>query len=140
MSEQLRPRNNLEHVPIEKGIPERAHGGTQTRSRAARPAQPQKVDQAICVPDLPQISPDQKVDAELWFTRELLCGMIKQAVLDAQNETVYETKSLNEHREINQKSAIAFLNSTFYSQLCTALGNASGFNIPAKRIRQKAMS
>ena len=74
------------------------------------------------------------------FTRALLCGMIEQAVLDAQNETVYETKSLNEHREMNQKSAIAFLNSTFYSQLCTALGHASGFHIPAKRIRQKAMS
>jgi ribosome biogenesis GTPase A len=140
MSEQLRPRNNLEHVPIKKSIPERAHGGTQTRSRAARPAQPQEVDQSICVSDLPQISPDQKVDNELMFTRGLLCSLIEQAVLDAQNETVYETKSLNEHREMNQKSAIAFLNSIFYSQLCTALGHASGFHIPAKRIRQKAMS
>ena len=140
MSEQLRPRNNLEHVPVEKGIPERANGGDQTRSGEARPAQPQEIDPAICVSDLPQISPDQKIDAELMFTRGLLCGVIEQAVLDAQNETVYETKSLNEHREMNQKSAIKFLNSTFYSQLCTALGNASGFNIPAKKIRQKAMS
>jgi ribosome biogenesis GTPase A len=140
MSEQLRPRNNLEHVPIEKGIPERANGGAQACGGAARPAQPQEIDQAICLPDLPQISPDQKVDAELMFTRGLLCGVIEQAVLDAQNETVYETKSLNEHREMNQKSAIKFLNSTFYSQLCTALGNASGFHMPAKRIRQKAMS
>jgi len=140
MSEQLRPRNNMEHVPIEKGIPQRAHGGTQARIRAARPAQPQEIDSTICLPDLPQISPDQKIDAELWFTRELLCGMIEQAVLDAQNETVYESKSLNEHREMNQRSAIAFLNSTLYSQLCTALGNASGFHISAKRIRQKAMS
>jgi ribosome biogenesis GTPase A len=140
MSEQLRPRNNLEHVPIEKGIPERADGGVKARSGAARPPQPQEIDPTICVPDMPQISPDQKVDNELMFTRGLLCGMIEQAVLDAQNETVYETKSLNEHREMNQKSAIAFLNSTFYSQLCTALGNASGFHIPAKRIRQKAMS
>jgi hypothetical protein len=130
----------MEHVPIEKGIPQRAHGGTQARIRAARPAQPQEIDSTICLPDLPQISPDQKIDAELWFTRELLCGMIEQAVLDAQNETVYESKSLNEHREMNQRSAIAFLNSTLYSQLCTALGNASGFHISAKRIRQKAMS
>jgi len=140
MSEQLRPRNNLEHVPVEKGISERAHGRTQARRGATRPAQPQEVDSTICVPDLPQISPDQKIDNELIFTRELLCGMIKQAVLDAQNETVYESKSLNEHREMNQRSAIAFLNSTLYSQLCTALGNASGFHIPSKRIRQKAMS
>jgi len=140
MSEQLRPRNNLEHVPVEKGIPERAHGGAKARGGAARQAQPQEIDPTICMPDMPQISPDQKIDAELMFTRGLLCGMIEQAVLDARNETVYESKSLNEHREMNQKSAIAFLNSTFYSQLCTALGNASGFNIPAKRIRQKAMS
>jgi hypothetical protein len=140
MSEQLRPGNNLEHVPVEKSIPERAHGGTQTRSRAARSAQPQEEPAPIRMPDMPQISPDQKIDNELMFTRGLLCGMIEQAVLDAQNENVYESKSLNEHREMNQKSAIAFLNSTFYSQLCTALGNASGFNIPSKRIRQKAMS
>jgi ribosome biogenesis GTPase A len=130
----------MDYVPLEKGIPERANGGDQTRSGEARPAQPQEIDPAICVSDLPQISPDQKIDAELMFTRGLLCGVIEQAVLDAQNETVYETKSLNEHREMNQKSAIKFLNSTFYSQLCTALGNASGFNIPAKKIRQKAMS
>ena len=74
------------------------------------------------------------------FTRGLLCGMIEQAVLDAQNETVYESKSLNEHREMNQKSAIAFLNSKFYIQLCIALGNAAGLTMPSKRIRQKAMS
>jgi ribosome biogenesis GTPase A len=130
----------MEHVPIEKGIPERANGGLKTRGGAARPTQPQEVNQAICVPDLPQISFDEKIDNELMFTRGLLCGLIEQAVLDAQNETVYESKSLNEHREMNQKSAIAFLNSTLYSQLCTALGNASGFHISAKRIRQKAMS
>jgi ribosome biogenesis GTPase A len=130
----------MDYVPVEKGIPERAHGSDQARIGAARPTQPQKVDSTICVSDLPQISPNQKIDNELMFTRGLLCGMIEQAVLDAQNENVYETKSLNEHREMNQKSAIAFLNSTFYSQLCTALGNASGFNIPAKKIRQKAMS
>jgi ribosome biogenesis GTPase A len=130
----------MEHVPIEKGIPERANGGDQARGGAARPAQPQEVDSTICLPDLPQISPDQKVDNELMFTRGLLCGLIEQAVLDAQNETVYESKSLNEHREMNQRSAIAFLNSTLYSQLCTALGNASGFNIPSKRIRQKALA
>jgi ribosome biogenesis GTPase A len=130
----------MDYVPVEKSIPERADGGDQACGSAARPAQPQEVDPTICLPDMPQISPDQKIDAELMFTRGLLCGMIEQAVLDAQNETVYESKSLNEHREMNQKSAIAFLNSTFYSQLCTALGNASGFHMPAKRIRQKAMS
>jgi hypothetical protein len=81
-----------------------------------------------------------KDDYEILFTREVLCAMIEQAVLDAQNETVYETKSLNEHREINQRSAIAFLNSTFYGDLCEALGDAAGVVLPSKKIRRKAMS
>ena len=81
-----------------------------------------------------------KDDYEILFTREVLCAMIEQAVEDAQNETVYETKSLNEHREMNQRSAIAFLNSTFYGDLCEALGDAAGVVLPSKKIRRKAMS
>lgn len=81
-----------------------------------------------------------KYDNEILFTREVLCAMIEQAVLDARNDTVYESKSLNEHREINQRSAIAFLNTAFYSDLCEALGDAAGVVLPSKRIRQKALS
>jgi len=99
MSEQLRPRNDLDHVLV-----------------------------------------DQKTDNELMFTRGLLCGLIEQAVEDAKNDTVYESKSLNEHREMNQRSAIAFLNSTFYGDLCEALGDAAGVVLPSRKIRQKAMS
>lgn len=81
-----------------------------------------------------------KDDYDILFTREVLCAMIEQAVFDARNETVYETRSLNDHREINQRSAIAFLNSKFYSELCGALGDAAGVVLPAKKIRQKALS
>jgi hypothetical protein len=81
-----------------------------------------------------------KDDYEILFTREILCAMIEQAVEDAQNETVYETKSLNEHRESNQRSAIAFLNSSFYGDLCEALGDAAGVVLPSRKIRQKALS
>jgi hypothetical protein len=81
-----------------------------------------------------------KDDYEILFTREVLCAMIEQAVEDAQNETVYKTKSLNEHREMNQRSAIAFLNSTFYGDLCEALGDAAGVVLPSKKIRRKALS
>jgi hypothetical protein len=81
-----------------------------------------------------------KYDNEILFTREVLCAMIQQAVLDARNDTVYESKSLNEHREMNQRSAIAFLNTPFYADLCEALGDAAGVVLPAKRIRQKALS
>jgi hypothetical protein len=81
-----------------------------------------------------------KYDNEILFTREVLCAMIQQAVLDARNDAVYESKSLNEHREINQRSAIAFLNTPFYADLCEALGDAAGVVLPSKRIRQKALS
>lgn len=81
-----------------------------------------------------------KYDNEIIFTRNLLCAMIEQAVLDARNDTVYESKSLNEHREINQRSAIAFLNTPFYSDLCSALSDASGVTLPSKKIRQKALA
>lgn len=81
-----------------------------------------------------------KYDNEILFTREVLCAMIQQAVLDARNDTVYESKSLNEHREMNQRSAIAFLNTPFYADLCEALGDAAGVVLPSKRIRQKALS
>lgn len=81
-----------------------------------------------------------KDDYDILFTREVLCAMIEQAVLDARNDTVYESKSLNEHKEINQRSAIAFLNTPFYADLCEALGDAAGVILPSKRIRQKALS
>ena len=81
-----------------------------------------------------------KDDYEILFTRELLCAMIQQAVFDARNDNVYESKSLNEHREMNQRSAIAFLNSTFYGDLCEALGEAAGVVLPSKKMRQKALS
>ena len=81
-----------------------------------------------------------KDDYEILFTREILCAMIQQAVFDAKNDNVYESKSLNEHRELNQRSAIAFLNSSFYGDLCEALGDAAGVVLPSKKIRRKAMS
>jgi hypothetical protein len=77
---------------------------------------------------------------DILFTREILCAMIIQAVEDAKNDTVYESKSLNEHREINQRSAIAFLNTPFYADLCEALGDAQGVVLPSRKIRQKALS
>ena len=81
-----------------------------------------------------------KDDAEILFTRNLLCAVIEQAVVDAQNETQYMSKSLQEHREANQRSAIAFLNSRFYNHLCEALSDASGVTLLSKKIRQKALS
>jgi hypothetical protein len=127
------------HVPKQEGISQRAHGGAQVGSRPARPPQPQKEPSPICLPDLPQISPDEKVDNEVMFTRRVLCAMIRQAVFDAKNNREYVTEDNQKEREANQRSAILFLNSEFYKDLCTALGRASGVGIPADKITLEAL-
>lgn len=78
-------------------------------------------------------------DNELMFTREVLCAMINQAVKDAKNDRKYVTKDNQKNRELNQRSAILFLNSEFYKDLCKALGRASGVGIPSDKIKLEAM-
>ena len=139
MSERLRTRNNLGHVLKQEGIPKRAHGGAQAASGPARPPQSQEVNPPLRLPDMPQISPDEKIDNDLMFTREVLCAMINQAVKDAKNDREYVTEDNQKNREANQRSAIIFLNSEFYKDLCTALGRASGIGIPADKITLEAL-
>ena len=139
MSETLRTRNNLGHVLKQEGIPKRAHGGAQAGSRPARTPKPQEEHPTLRLPDMPQISPDEKIDNELMFTREVLCAMIRQAVKDAKNDREYVTEDNKSNRELNQRSAILFLNSEFYKDLCTALGRASGIGIPADKITLEAL-
>jgi len=139
MSEGISTRNNMGHVPEQKSIPQRAHRGAQARRGPARPAQPQEEPAKICMPDLPQISPDEQVDNELIYTRRLLCAMIRQAVLDAKNDRDYLRNNLKNNRERYQRTAIAFLNSAFYRDLCKALGDCSGIGLPADKMRLEAM-
>jgi hypothetical protein len=127
------------HVPIEEGIPKRAHGNAQARRGATRPPQPQEVDPVVSLPDLPQISPDEQVDNEVMYTRRLLCAMIRQAVFDAKNDREYVTADNQSERERNQRTAIDFLNSEFYKDLCKALGDCSGIGLPADKIKLEAM-
>ena len=127
------------HVPIEEGIPQRAHRSAQARRVAARPPQPQEEPAPIRMPYLPQISPDEQVDNEVMYTRRLLCAMIKQAVLDAKNDRDYLRNNLKNNRERYQRTAIAFLNSAFYRDLCKALGDCSGIGLPADKMRLEAM-
>jgi len=91
------------------------------------------------MPDLPQISPDEQVDNELMYTRRLLCAMIRQAVLDAKNDRDYLRNNLKNNRERYQRTAIAFLNSNFYRDLCKALGDCSGIGLPADKMRLEAL-
>jgi hypothetical protein len=82
---------------------------------------------------------EEQLDRELMFTRNVLCAMIRQAVIDAQNDREYVSIDNVNGRENNQRSAIKFLNSEFYRHLCEALGRASGVGIPHDRIRLEAM-
>ena len=78
-------------------------------------------------------------DNEIMFTREVLCAMINQAVKDAKNERKYVNGDNARNRELNQRSAIFFLNSVFYKDLCKVLGDCSGVGIPADKIKLEAM-
>ena len=82
---------------------------------------------------------DEKLDNEMMFTRNVLCAMIRQAVIDAKNDREYLSRDNINGRESNQRSAIQFLNSQFYRHLCEALGRASGIGLPHDRIRLEAM-
>ena len=65
--------------------------------------------------------------------RELLCEMIEQAVLDAQNETEY--KSHHKRAEMDQArvSAVHFIRSDFFVELCNAL------KLPSTALRIEAL-
>ena len=78
-------------------------------------------------------------DNEIMFTRRLLCALIRQAVIDAKNDREYVTADNQNERETNQRTAIRFLNSTFYRDLCRALGDCSGVGLPADKIKLEAM-
>ncbi len=82
---------------------------------------------------------DEKLDNEMMSTRNVLCGMIRQAVIDAKNDREYMSRDNGKERERNQRSAMQFLNSEFYRHLCEALGRASGVRLPHGRIRLEAM-
>jgi hypothetical protein len=63
MSENIRTRDSVEHVPQQNSLPKRANRGGQARRSANRAAQPQEEPATIRLPDLPQIPPHQQVKA-----------------------------------------------------------------------------
>jgi len=73
------------------------------------------------------------------YTREVLCAMIRQAIKDASNDREYMRNNTKNDRERYQRTAIKFLNSAFYRNLCKALGDYSGVGLPADKMRLEAM-
>lgn len=64
----------------------------------------------------------QTLENELRFTREIACGIIRQAVLDIKIERNFRRKYAKHIHDQSQRSAIVFLRSRAFKEICNALG------------------
>lgn len=71
---------------------------------------------------------------ELMFTRNIACNLIKLAVKDAQNTREYLRANNRNNQEANRISALHFLDSRAYEDICCVL------NLPADKIRAEALN
>ena len=76
---------------------------------------------------------EEKYDAEIMFTRNILCGMIEQAVDDMRSEKVFLSRQLNEHQELDRDSALHFIRSKAFQGICDVL------SLPADKIKTQAL-
>jgi len=79
------------------------------------------------------VTAEELHDAECEFTRNLLCGMIEQAVEDLRSEKVFVSKQLNEHQERDRDTALHFIRSKAFQGICDVL------SLPADKIKTKAL-
>jgi len=79
------------------------------------------------------MTPEEQYDAEIMFTRNLLCGMIEQAVEDKRSEKVFLSRQLNEHQELDRDSALHFIRSKAFQGICDVL------SLPADKIKTQAL-
>ena len=79
------------------------------------------------------MTPEEQYDAEIMFTRNLLCGMIEQAVEDMRSEKVFLSRQLNEHQELDRDSALHFIRSKAFQGICDVL------SLPADKIKTQAL-
>jgi hypothetical protein len=79
------------------------------------------------------MTPEELHDAECTFTRNLLCGMVQQAVEDLRSEKVFISRQLNEHQERERDSALHFIRSKAFQGICDVL------SLPADKIKTKAL-
>jgi len=67
------------------------------------------------------------------FTRNILCGMIEQAVEDMRSEKVFLSKQLNDLQELDRDTALHFIRSRAFQGICDVLA------LPADKIKTKAL-
>ena len=79
------------------------------------------------------MTPEEQHDAEIMFTRNILCGIIEQAVEDLRSEKVFLSRQLNEHQEIDRDTALHFIRSRAFQGICDVLA------LPADKIKTKAL-
>ena len=79
------------------------------------------------------MTPEEQYDAEIMFTRNILCGMVEQAVEDLRSEKVFVSKQMNAHQEIDRDTALHFIRSKAFQGICDVLA------LPADKIKTKAL-
>jgi hypothetical protein len=105
----------------------------QHKSHLRIRANPPLVDEPPDQTGAPLMTEAELHDAECEFTRNLLCGMIQQAVADLQSEKVFQSKQLNEAQELDRESAIHFIKSRAFQGICDVLA------LPADKIKTRAL-
>ena len=81
----------------------------------------------------PVVTAEEKYDAEIMFTRNILCGMIEQAVEDMRSEKVFLSKQLNDLQELDRDTALHFIRSKAFQGICDVLA------LPADKIKTQAL-
>lgn len=76
----------------------------------------------------------QREQNELMFIRNILCGMIEQAVSDCKNESLYKCAKVNEDILRDRESAVRFLRSRQFDAICDVL------SLPADKIKTNAFT
>ena len=79
------------------------------------------------------MTPEEQHDAEIMFTRNILCGIIEQAVEDLRSEKVFVSKQMNAHQEIDRDTALHFIRSKAFQGICDVL------SLPSDKIKTQAL-
>jgi hypothetical protein len=124
------PIRRLLHISLRRWLRPRKHESPQ-RDR--------KVSPLVDASPNPQgarggmMTAEERHDAECQFTRNLLCGMVQQAVEDLRSEKVFVSKQMNAHQEIDRDTALHFIRSKAFQGICDVL------SLPADKIKTKAL-
>jgi hypothetical protein len=122
MSEKLPARNRMGHVPLKESLPKRKNSGSEAGGGPARPPQQEKVNPALRLPDLSQISPDKQMTDDLEAYQKLARHLLRLAIEDVDIRADYETEANRTAAERNRASAISFFKGEWFKEICEGIG------------------